>query len=111
MEKARGDYIAFLDSDDEWWPTKLEKQVALMDSLSDEWGCSYTGAYVNKVGGLTRNRVYKPFKSGYLLKDLLMNKLVNETGLMMMNFLKDTLANTADGRIDNPGVKQGFNLL
>jgi glycosyltransferase involved in cell wall biosynthesis len=83
MEKARGEYIAFLDSDDEWWPTKLEKQVALMDSLSDEWGCSYTGAYVSKVGGLIRNTVYKPVKSGYLVKDLLMNKLVIWTSTFM----------------------------
>lgn len=83
MEAARGDYIAFLDSDDEWRPHKLEKQVALMDSLDDEWGCSYTGAYVNKVGGLTRNRVYNPTKSGYLVRDLLMNKMVIWTPTFM----------------------------
>ena len=83
MEQARGEYIAFLDSDDEWRLSKLEKQVALMDSLSDEWGCCYTGAYVNKVGGLTRNRVYMPKKSGYLVKELLMNKLVIWTPTFM----------------------------
>jgi glycosyltransferase involved in cell wall biosynthesis len=91
MEAARGEYIAFLDSDDEWRPTKLEKQVAHMDSLGEEWGCSYTGAYVNKVGGLTRHRVYNPRRSGFLVKDLLMQKMVIWTPTFMFrrSCLKD----------------------
>jgi len=32
LQKASGEYIAFLDTDDVWLPAKLEKQVALMES-------------------------------------------------------------------------------
>ena len=41
LSKARGEFIAFLDCDDEWFPNKLEIQIRLM--RSNEFGFCYAG--------------------------------------------------------------------
>lgn len=44
IRQAEGEYIAFLDSDDIWHPTKVEKQVSCLRSRSDEWIAVYCDA-------------------------------------------------------------------
>lgn len=45
IEAARGSYIAFQDSDDEWSPRKLAKQMAVFDRSPPDVGVVYTGIW------------------------------------------------------------------
>ncbi len=55
---ATGDYLAFLDADDLWAPTKLEKQVSLLDQ-NPEVGLVYTWVESINAQGKSTGRVFK----------------------------------------------------
>lgn len=64
MRKAKGDYIAFLDSDDMWLPKKLEKQAALLNKNPKLGGCIVGYQYIGPEGqvgekAITLNNVYE----------------------------------------------------
>lgn len=46
IRAARGAYLAFLDSDDEWLPEKLSEQIALLKDPSADWGLSCSGFFL-----------------------------------------------------------------
>ena len=51
IDAASGDFLAFLDSDDVWKPTKLERQLARFESGSDELALVYTGFVHHELDG------------------------------------------------------------
>ncbi|MEF3128723.1 glycosyltransferase family A protein [Rhizobium leguminosarum] len=46
IEASSGRFVAFLDADDLWHPTKIEKQVSALTRLSSHWAAVYTLHYV-----------------------------------------------------------------
>lgn len=51
--KARGTILAFLDSDDEWLPDKIEKQVRLMQAYGSSMNCCVCNAAYTEGQGPT----------------------------------------------------------
>lgn len=49
LEAANGRYIAFLDSDDSWYPEKLERQLAAMAQLGSRTLASCTGFVLHRL--------------------------------------------------------------
>lgn len=78
IKYSNGKYIAFLDDDDEYLPTRIEKQVQKMESLDDSWGACYTG--YKKIHANNKVQVSKETREGRLYVEALMRSIYIGSG-------------------------------
>lgn len=72
IKNAAGEYIALLDSDDEWLPEKLEKQLQVFKEARDEkLGAVYSGVVYIKEKDNQKIDEHMPKRRGYIFKDFL----------------------------------------
>ena len=100
IREASGTWIAFLDSDDEWLPTKLEKQVdALKQAGSDPFTVVYTnGTFVNGGRQTTQRVIVDPIAGSNSFPDLLkrsgplfQSMLVSKEALQKIDYLDEAV--------------------
>jgi glycosyltransferase involved in cell wall biosynthesis len=99
IAEASGEFVAFLDDDDEWLPQKLAMQVAAAQQIVD--GCTpvvYTGEAWIDTGGKTV-RVVRPQKHGWLLRDLLYGNYIGSTSTVLASKKALDEANGFDDRL------------
>ncbi|WP_180064662.1 glycosyltransferase family A protein [Acinetobacter sp. YH12095] len=83
LRSSNGDFIAFLDSDDQWFPDKLEKQTKLLElnPQIDLLGCAFDGLYLPNTpdGSLLKIDISKLiFKNYFQPSTVIMKRKVFE---------------------------------
>lgn len=84
LEVAGGEFIAFLDDDDEWLPQKLERQLSVMRRSSPEVGAVYTGYdKIDRSSGKLMARI-RPERKGWLFDDLCVENRVGTASTVLL---------------------------
>lgn len=96
MKRATGKYVAFLDSDDLWYPDKLEKQIAFMEKNEAKFSCT-AYRWIDEAGNDLHTILIPPEKVDY--KKCI--RLSNPIGNLSVMFDQQAL-----GRFMVPNIKK-----
>ena len=97
IEKSCGEFLAFLDVDDWWYPEKLEMQIPLFNDLKVGFVCS--NYWIIKHGSKHKKKFRnKSIPSGFVLNDLLMDYSVGLLTLILRRSAFDSLSDGCDPR-------------
>lgn len=83
VEVAAGEYVAFLDDDDRWYPEKLATQIATFQRTSDDVGLVYSGAELLYDRG-DRTISIPPAVEGDMTKVLLRRNVVGSMSVVVV---------------------------
>ena len=99
VQKAGGKYIAILDCDDIWLPTKLEEQISLLEQ-DEEVGLVYSDCCLfNEKGREKRSFKFKKPHRGNIFSELLMESFINTQTVVIRTKAFESLNNFFDGRL------------
>lgn len=88
LSMSKGDWVAFCDSDDEWLPTKLEKQINMAQKL--KCGTVCTNALIKIDGVITPKKVSNYKKEILSFKNLLKtNNVVCSSAIIHSSIYKE----------------------
>jgi len=90
---AKGQYITFVDDDDELAKSKLEKQVECLENLDESWGCCYTAYELKKENGEYQRSAES--RSGNCYVDALMRTMFMGSGSNL--FLRKLVVDEING--------------
>lgn len=102
IRQSKGEYIAFLDSDDLWKPNKLDIQIEQFKNLDEDVGLTYSGfEYSSQDGGT--EQTHGCFYKGEVVDDLVVKNFIQISSVVMRRkcfeltgFFDETLLRSED---------------
>ncbi|MBB4190726.1 glycosyltransferase involved in cell wall biosynthesis [Rhizobium aethiopicum] len=92
IEASRSSYIAFIDADDLWHPTYVERMLSALHPLPDAWGAVYAlHRFVDSEGYCTRSGSSLNARESILIRHLVFRFVGNGSGFMVRRAVIDKI--------------------
>lgn len=82
LREAKGEYIAFLDDDDEWTPNKLEVQMPVIENSGQKIGLVY--AWIEYIEGGKQQYVKNPKLHGDIFEEMLDSQAITNSSALII---------------------------